>query len=600
MELALTFGSFGDLLAIGILIKDIIVCLDDCRGASKEYQDLVQSLTILGTAIQEVDLIFRGQRRRAVAPRLCESASKSIAQIQRTLESFNEKLQKFRPSLTPGGSGNRLKDVARKIQFKMDEKDMEKFKGEVTGYTVALRILMDAMTLHSLDRNHDEVINAIAAAGGETRQETKRELESTSRTLMRCVNGIGRHLVEKISSLTQATLEIRRSASQIASTVLSISLELSSFRLLLTSLQQHAPEDRYYFVVQDAIGREFPIHLNTITSWDAFAFVLSEKFRGDKGARRVRHGRYRLNEQATGREIDQTRAWEKAFRPHQKIAMSLLCKDPLVKAKHETTGGHLASCPWCKTVSGSDTGTQVQCQSCNMFFTRIVELEDMALPPQPSPGRKAPQFGRVSFDVQSSPDWTRTKKRRQYEDGYLDSAQKKHKHDSSDNQKRNRDDDDDLEPESDDEDVSGLVRVAVVSRRKRIKVFRTPKQGPGTPSFQSTTAHVPPTEMDLKVPSAYELVWQKSPRSPNLTVTSTADFSESDGDDIDGMHEGLIQQEDLQRAKEADYYFVPRDILFKQSLGSLHNRIVESYNLEMSTVGGQNHLFPLQFHPGPP
>jgi hypothetical protein len=40
MEVALSFGAFGDLLALSILIKDIVSALDDCRGSSREYQNL--------------------------------------------------------------------------------------------------------------------------------------------------------------------------------------------------------------------------------------------------------------------------------------------------------------------------------------------------------------------------------------------------------------------------------------------------------------------------------------------------------------------------------------------------------------------------------
>jgi len=118
---------------------------------------------------------------------------------------------------------------------------------------------------------------------------------------MDCVAGVGRQVIEKLSFLTQATLDVNRSASQIVSTVLLISLELLSFRVLLMTLQR-GPVDEYFFTVKDALGRTFPIHLSTITSWEAFAFVLSEKFRGLRGARRVQNRRYRLIEQATRRK----------------------------------------------------------------------------------------------------------------------------------------------------------------------------------------------------------------------------------------------------------------------------------------------------------
>jgi hypothetical protein len=145
--LPLTFGAFGDLLGLGLLIKDIIICLNDSSGSAREYQELARSLTILDSVFREADDIFRDPRRASSAQRLHGTALKSIRQIQETLKSFNDKLQKYRPSLTPGGSGNRIKDVARKIQFKLDEKEVAKFKGEITGYTVMLQMLMEAITL---------------------------------------------------------------------------------------------------------------------------------------------------------------------------------------------------------------------------------------------------------------------------------------------------------------------------------------------------------------------------------------------------------------------------------------------------------------------
>ena len=302
-------------------------------------------------------------------------------------------------------------------------------------------------------------------------QQTRKEVEASSQTLLSRVTGVGRQVIEKIAFLTQTTLEIKQSISNVASTVISLSLELSSFRLLLMSFRR-GPVDEYYFTVEDALGRVFPVHLNTITSWDAFAFVLSEKFRGAPGARRVRDKRYRLIEYATRREVDQTKHWAKAFRPHEKIVMSLLCKE---SEQAPASTGELATCPWCKTESDSDTSTQVQCRNCNMFFTRIVELEDVALPPQPSSSiRQAPRFGLPSFNVQLPPDWTRKQKRKRPKHDNDTKASSKRFKSGASSKKRSRDDGEDVEMESDDEDIDGLVRVTMVSRRKRIKVFQVP------------------------------------------------------------------------------------------------------------------------------
>jgi len=155
------------------------------------------------------------------------------------------------------------------------------------------------------------------------------------------VAGIRRQVIKKLSFLTQATLDFKRSASQIVSTVLSISLELSSFQVLLMTLQR-GPVNEYFFTIENALRRTFPIHLSTITSWEAFTFVLSEKFRGSRGTYQVQNRRYKLIEQVTRREIDQSKQWEKSFLPYQKVVMSLLCKD--AKAPLASTSD-LATCP---------------------------------------------------------------------------------------------------------------------------------------------------------------------------------------------------------------------------------------------------------------
>jgi len=209
---------------------------------------------------------------------------------------------------------------------------------------------------YTLDKNHDDILKRLGAVAAEA-QLMRKELESTSRTLVTCLREIGHQVLGKIAFLTQTTLEIKTSAMQIASTVLSLSLELSSFRLLLLSFGRPPVEE--YFTLEDARGRTLPIHLRTITSWEALAFVLSERFKGKLGARRVQKRRYRLLEHATQREIAQDGDWERSFSRYQRVDMSLLCKDSESDAAGTATI-HTATCPWCKTDSYSDTSTQVQ------------------------------------------------------------------------------------------------------------------------------------------------------------------------------------------------------------------------------------------------
>jgi hypothetical protein len=70
-----------------------------------------------------------------------------VQQIQTVLLDFHARLEKYCVSLSPGGSGNRLKDAARKIQFKLNDKDIEKVRDDVAAYAVALKMILQTMTL---------------------------------------------------------------------------------------------------------------------------------------------------------------------------------------------------------------------------------------------------------------------------------------------------------------------------------------------------------------------------------------------------------------------------------------------------------------------
>ena len=78
------------------------------------------------------------------------------------------------------------------------------------------------------------------------------------------------------------------------------------------------------FVLEDAIGRMSPVHLQFISSWAAFEAVLETRFRGIQGYEKVVNGHWTLQDHATGRDISRKSCWEGAFLPGQRVDMSLL------------------------------------------------------------------------------------------------------------------------------------------------------------------------------------------------------------------------------------------------------------------------------------
>ncbi len=148
MEVSPTFGAIGDFISIALLIKDIVLALDECRGSGKAYRDLIEEIGLLRTNIEQIELVYQG-------PELCdgvedpESAVRvTIARIRKCLEGFCDRFcKKYGESLAEGGSGNVFRDVAKKIQWKFEEKEVEKFRSEVMGYRMSLEMFLQVTTM---------------------------------------------------------------------------------------------------------------------------------------------------------------------------------------------------------------------------------------------------------------------------------------------------------------------------------------------------------------------------------------------------------------------------------------------------------------------
>jgi hypothetical protein len=109
------------------------------------------------------------------------------------------------------------------------------------------------------------------------------------------------------------------------------------------------------FILEDAIGRISPVHMDFINSWEAFDAILRLRFQDVQGFKKVQNNEYVLQEHATKREIKRTRRWDVAFMPGQRVDMSLV----FVKAeKAEETPS--TSCPNCRATSTKSQDSEVQ------------------------------------------------------------------------------------------------------------------------------------------------------------------------------------------------------------------------------------------------
>jgi hypothetical protein len=149
------------------------------------------------------------------------------------------------------------------------------------------------------------------------------------------------------------------------------------------------------FILEDAIGRIAPVHLQFVTSWDAFNAVLEIRFREIQGFNKIKQKQYGLQDKATKRDIEQTRPWQRAFLPGQRIEMSFL-----FDTQDNQSDLSDVTCPGCQTTSANPTDTEMQCENCRMWFRRITIIQDVEPPPQvpvPSPWLSKSEFGKPGF-----------------------------------------------------------------------------------------------------------------------------------------------------------------------------------------------------------
>jgi hypothetical protein len=125
-------------------------------------------------------------------------------------------------------------------------------------------------------------------------------------------------------------------------------------------------------ILEDPLGRIAPVHLQFVTSWDAFNSVLELRFENMQGHRKMKQRDYSLQVGGNGKEIEQSRPWQRAFLPGQKVEMSFIFHRE--QAANDASGN--VTCPGCQTPSGNSTDADVCCKNCSMWFRRVTVVEE--------------------------------------------------------------------------------------------------------------------------------------------------------------------------------------------------------------------------------
>ena len=143
-----TIGSVGDIISLSILIKNLVKSLDDSRGSSAEYQDVVRELGNLDYALREVEKLSQSSEPTIRLIALSGTVNDCAQQCRECIEKFHTQVKKFEKSLQPGGSGNFVKDSAQKVRWQVSEKaDLAKFRAKINAHCLSINMLLNTTSM---------------------------------------------------------------------------------------------------------------------------------------------------------------------------------------------------------------------------------------------------------------------------------------------------------------------------------------------------------------------------------------------------------------------------------------------------------------------
>jgi hypothetical protein len=138
----ITFGSVGDIISVSLLVKDVLVALNDGRGSAAEYQEIIRELYILDRALLQVSQLSRQHEATPEVASLCHVAGKAVRDCQNSIETFLRRLEKYRATLSAGSTSTMLRKAAKKLQFAADKKDLLQFRAEIVAHSGSLNMLL--------------------------------------------------------------------------------------------------------------------------------------------------------------------------------------------------------------------------------------------------------------------------------------------------------------------------------------------------------------------------------------------------------------------------------------------------------------------------
>jgi hypothetical protein len=142
--MVLSCASVGDIISVSLLIKDILLALDSTRDSSAQYQSIVKELYVLDISLLQVEKLAKADEVTSQVHAIYDTAKETAEKCKGLVAAFLQRIKDYDKSLNQNGSGNQVKDFARKLKWKMAgmEEEASKFRSEIMGHSESINMLL--------------------------------------------------------------------------------------------------------------------------------------------------------------------------------------------------------------------------------------------------------------------------------------------------------------------------------------------------------------------------------------------------------------------------------------------------------------------------
>ncbi|KAK6084621.1 hypothetical protein SCUP515_01117 [Seiridium cupressi] len=316
MEFAATFGSLGDIIAVCQLTIQLSRALGigtaQASASAKEYQELRKELDIF----------------TAILVNECHDLIQS---------SLDRLVPKYHDSLKPEGSGSRIKDGVRKVEWSVREKErVKELRDKLRTNGQRISILTQIVSRNSARTDNDTLLFRIGEVQGMiskhdehqdalmkhmhrsenvTRLEASRiqNMEQSIQTLTENSNGI----MSFIKKAMEGIIDLWRLLESVAESVVHIRAIMST-PYFMKSLD---PTRDMPIFLHDALGRKIDLPLELLVDWESLNTVLGVLFKSQKGYHMVLNQQFAIEDHCSGKDIKQDVPLQVGIRRGMRIDM---------------------------------------------------------------------------------------------------------------------------------------------------------------------------------------------------------------------------------------------------------------------------------------